>query len=172
MSQVLPKSQSTCDDGLFKQVEFAMSANEMTHVVDFSKPRLNVQFCSGLLASSHLPFLSLSLCLCARVCDACREQQQSVQYRERHRTGDKRPQGSGQRNQQLPYVGSGGVQQWWGQHEELSEGEKQRNHIRWKIYYMCIIINLFGGEIIVFYVAVRYIYLGNVNRLLLRWSYT
>lgn len=111
MSQVLPKSQSTCDDGLFKQVEFAMSANEMTHVVDFSKPRLNVQFCSGLLASSHLPFLSLSLCLCARVCDACREQQQSVQYRERHRTGYKRPQGSGQRNQQLPYVGSGGVQQ-------------------------------------------------------------
>lgn len=111
MSQVLPKSQSTCDDGLFKQVEFAMSVNEIAHVVDFSKPRLNVHFCSGLLTSSHLPFLSLSLCLCARVCDACREQQQSVQYRERHRTGDKRPQGSGQRNQQLPYVGSGGVQQ-------------------------------------------------------------
>jgi len=56
---------------------------------------------------------------------AYRKQQQSVQHRQTDRASDKRPQGSGQRNQQLPCVGGGGLQQWWRQHEERCEGENE-----------------------------------------------
>lgn len=54
------------------------------------------------------PFVSFPCCLCATV---CRKQQQSVQHRQADGADDERPQGSGQRDQQLPRVGSGGVQQ-------------------------------------------------------------
>lgn len=71
--------------------------------------------------SSDFQYSSLS---CHFVC-VCREQQQSVQHRQTDWAGKSRPQGSGQRNQQLPCVGGGGLQQRRGQHAELREGEEE-----------------------------------------------
>lgn len=62
------------------------------------------------------------------VCFACREQQQSVQHRQTEWVSDKRPQGSRQRNQQFARVGSGSLQQWRGQHEELRQGKYEDGH--------------------------------------------
>lgn len=66
--------------------------------------------------------VSFPCCLCVTV---RRKQQQSVQHRQADGADDERPQGSGQRDQQLPRVGSGGVQQRWGQHAQHRAGEEE-----------------------------------------------
>lgn len=84
---------------------------------------IKIKMCSRTAAS-------FSPCLCLLLwTHECRKQQQPVQHRQTERTSDQRTEGSWQRNQQLPCSGGGGLQQRWGEHEELCEGEKKQNQL-------------------------------------------